>query len=419
MSPVEYILSFMLDFGKPGSLVGYTADKSEWKNYKVVIIPSNFFKDGVYGTAASMPKLPLKQVEGVPFLFGEDSVSRTNSQVFVKADLVASAYFLLSRYEELIVKERDEHGRFAAKSSLLFKAGILGTPVVEMYGRLLRKWLGECGVKIPALKSGYKFVMTHDVDAIAQYRSLRGLAGGLLRNKALTALKSFIGGVENDPLFTFDWMKNQEKQLNSITVKTFIKVAGKTLTQDIPYFNPYSDDVKKVLKLYPDAGLHVSYEAALNPQLIKGELEILESVTDRKVTCSRHHYLASLKPCDMRFLIDAGITDDYTMGFADCAGFRLGTCRPVRWIDPERKEVTTLTLHPLVVMDCTLSSDKYMELNMDEAFDLYKKLRMESMKHGGEFVTLWHNTSVAQTDGSYHRELFEKILNYEEPADSL
>lgn len=366
-----------------------------------------------------MPKLPLKQVEGVPFLFGEDSVSRTNSQIFVKADLVASAYFLLSRYEELIVKERDEHGRFAAKDSLLFKAGLLNLPVVDMYGRLLRKWLAECGVKIPVLKSGYKFVMTHDVDVIAQYRSLRGLAGGLLRNKALTALKSFIGGVENDPLFTFDWMRNLEKRLSRVSVKAFVKVAGKTLSQDIPYFNPYGDDVKKVLGLYPDVGLHVSYEAALDPQLIKRELEILENVAGRKVTSSRHHYLASLKPSDMRFLIDAGISDDYTMGFADCVGFRLGTCRPVRWIDPERKEVTTLTLHPLAAMDCTLSSDKYMELNEEEAFALYKKLRMEAMKHGGEFVALWHNTSVAQTDGSYHRELFEKILNYEEPADSL
>ncbi len=400
--------------------MGYTADKSEWGKYKVVIIPSNFFKEGFYGTEKSMPELPLKQVDGVPFLYGEDSVSRTNSQVFVKADIVASAYFLLSRYEELIVKERDEHGRFAAKNSLLKRIGWLDRPLVDEYGRLLRKWLAECGVKIPVSSSKYSFVMTHDADIISQYRTLRGLAGGLLRRDVKTALKSFVGGVENDPLFTFGWMKSLESRLHYASAMAFIKVAGKTLPQDTPYYNPYGGDVKKVLNLYPDAGLHISYEAALNPQLIKEEVKILENITGSKVTKSRHHYLASLRPSDMLYLIDAGIKDDYTMGFADCAGFRLGTCRPVKWIDPERKEVTTLTLHPLAVMDCTLSSENYMNLDHDAAFALYKKLRLEALKFGGEFVSLWHNTSVAKTYScSYHKDLFEEIMEYEESADSL
>lgn len=412
-------MSFLLDTGKPGNLVGYTADKSEWKNYKVVIIPSNFFRTGVYGTEKSMPELPLKQIDGIPFLYGEDSVSRTNNQVFVKADIVASAYFLLSRYEELIVKQRDEHGRFSAKDSILQKIGWLEKPLVDEYGRLLRKWLAECGVKLPMANSKYRFVMTHDADIISQYRSLRGLAGGLLRRNAKTAFKSFIGGVENDPLFTFGWMKKQERRLHNASAIAFIKVAGKTLPQDIPYYDPYGSDVKKVLELYPNAGLHISYEAALTPQLIKGEVEILEKVTGAKVTKSRHHYLASQKPSDMRYLIDAGITDDYTMGFADHAGFRLGTCRPVRWIDPERRVVTDLTLHPLPVMDCTLSNNNYMNLSHDAAFALYKRLRLEALKYGGEFTPLWHNTSVAETYGSYHRELFEEIINHEESADSL
>ena len=155
-------------------------------------------------------------------------------------------------------------------------------------------------------------------------------------------------------------------------------------------------------------------------QTLHDKVKNLENITGSKVTKSRHHYLASLRPSDMLYLIDAGIKDDYTMGFADCAGFRLGTCRPVKWIDPERKEVTTLTLHPLAVMDCTLSSENYMNLDHDAAFALYKKLRLEALKFGGEFVSLWHNTSVAKTYScSYHKDLFEEIMEYEESADSL
>ncbi len=44
---VEYILSFLLreplSTGILSRLVGYTDRKSDWGNYKIVIIPSHFF----------------------------------------------------------------------------------------------------------------------------------------------------------------------------------------------------------------------------------------------------------------------------------------------------------------------------------------------------------------------------------------
>ena len=39
----------------------------------------------------------------------------------------------------------------------------------------------------------------------------------------------------------------------------------------------------------------------------------------------------------MVWLEKAGITDDFTIGYPDVAGFRLGTSRPVHWINPENK----------------------------------------------------------------------------------
>ncbi len=415
----DYILSLLLDTRIEVGWVGYTAEKSEWKKYKVVIIPSGFFKDGMYGTKESYPQLPLKMVNDVPILYGEPSVSRTNGQVFVKADIIASTYFIISRYEELIVKERDEHKRFAAKSSILKKAGLLQTPIVDMYGRLLRGWLNEAGVKVPVQNSKYSCIMTHDVDHIAQYRSLRGFAGGLLRGEFKNAVRSFVGGVENDPLFSFGWMRKLESKAHNIKSKVFIKVSGNRLPQDIPFYNPNGQDIRKLLKIYNEVGLHISYEASLNPKLIKGEVELLSSIIDKPVTISRNHYLAAINPSDMRYLIDAGITDDYTLGFADEVGFRLGTARPVRWIDPEKKELTSLTLHPLIIMDCTLNEGKYMGLSVVDAFKTYKNLKLEVQKYGGDFVLLWHNDTVSEFSKTYHRKLFEKILHDEEFADFM
>jgi hypothetical protein len=100
------------------------------------------------------------------------------------------------------------------------------------------------------------------------------------------------------------------------------------------------------------------------------------------------------------------------MGFADIAGFRLGTCRAVRWIDTENQKLTSLVLHPLLIMDNTLSDERYMNLKVDEAFRYCKNLIDEVKKNNGELVLLWHNNSVEKNNKQYHRELYHKIIDY-------
>lgn len=126
---------------------------------------------------------------------------------------------------------------------------------------------------------------------------------------------------------------------------------------------------------------------------------------------NRHHYLASREPEDLTKLIKAGITDDFTMGYADVSGFRLGTCRPVKWINPMTRQLTSLTLHPLSVMDCTLSESQYMGLSPDEAYQYCAELVREIRQHRGEIVWLWHNTSFAGTESDYHKKLYVRLLN--------
>jgi len=62
------------------------------------------------------------------------------------------------------------------------------------------------------------------------------------------------------------------------------------------------------------------------------------------------------------------------MGYADMAGFRLGTCRAVHWINPVKKELTSLKLHHLTIMDVTLSEKKYMYMNAHDALQYCKVL---------------------------------------------
>jgi hypothetical protein len=128
------------------------------------------------------------------------------------------------------------------------------------------------------------------------------------------------------------------------------------------------------------------------------------------VTKNRYHYLRTLRPQNYQSLVDAGITDDFTLGYADVAGFRTGTCRKYRWINPENGEAAqNLWIHPMIMMDCTVGDKKYMNLSEDKGLDTVKKLIDQTRQHNGEATILFHNNVFC--DGSYdYEKLYKGII---------
>lgn len=423
---IYYIIRFLLGVDRAGaysSLIGYTSDVRLFHKYKVVIVPSGFFQSSVYGTPESLPQLPLKEIEGVPLLFGTPKEECFEETWVIYADIIASSYFLLSRYEEIQKRDiRDKHGRFPGKESLPYKAGFIHRPIVEEYGRLLRHWLRKACVRIPEPQPELqKIWLTHDVDAPFFCRSLRNICRETLKGIGFRkALKLYQGPLEKDPYYTFPWMMEQDSLVKNrfgdrCHILFFLKAGGRH-ANDKPHYQVRSHDIQKLLHLFKKnkalLGLHSSYEAGIYPDLIPEEKMRLEHDWKlENIHLNRHHYLASREPEDLTKLIKAGITDDFTMGYADVSGFRLGTCRPVKWINPMTRQLTSLTLHPLSVMDCTLSESQYMGLSPDEAYQYCAGLVREIRQHRGEIVWLWHNTSFAGTESDYHKKLYVRLLN--------
>lgn len=422
MSPIDYIIQFLLGeaAGACRPLVGYTSDAAQWGRYRVVMVPSGFFRDEVYGTAASLPALPLPAWEGVPFLFGEPRVEQVGGTLVVYADLVASAYFLLSRYEEMVRRGvRDVHGRFPGRGSVPARGGFIHRPVVDEYGVLLRGWLRQAGVEVDEPLAGIRRVyLTHDVDSLAHYRRLRGVAGALLRHRpeeVWQAVRTYVGRLESDPWYTFPWLLEQDGRIDAARreVLFFVKPGGGDSREDQPHSHVRGGDFRRLFRLLRESGatvgLHASYEAGRRPGLVAREKALLEVAWGGSIACNRHHYLDTREPEHMQALLDAGIGHDFTLGYADVAGFRLGTCRAVRWINPATRQVTGLVLHPLTVMDGTLDGEQYMGLDEETAFGYVAELLVQTARCGGDVCLLWHNTSVARP---YHRQLYPKIIGY-------
>jgi hypothetical protein len=421
---IDYITQFLIRDEHNAHHVGYCNDKTQWTKYKVVIVPSNFFNDNTYGTPQSMPSLPLQEIEGIPFLYGYPKIEKIENTIICYADLIASTYFLLSRYEEYINPNtnRDPHGRYIGKNSIPALAKFIHRPIIDEYSILLRQLLHQTNITLTPIPQQINHIyLTHDVDSITNYRRFRGLLGGLYQsifqknNSLITILKS-LTNINNDPAYTFPWIINQDNQLPKATKIYFIKATHKAIGHDRPAYNltgkNFTHLKNEILTTSPNTifGLHASYKSGNTPNIIPNEQKLLQNaIENQKITTSRHHYLRSLHPNDMEALIDAHITDDFTMGYADIAGFRIGTCRATRFINPATRKLTTLTLHPLTIMDCTLTTPQYMNLNHKQALSYTKSLINETQKHNGDLCLLWHNTTFNDIK---HKEIYTEIINY-------
>jgi hypothetical protein len=144
-------------------------------------------------------------------------------------------------------------------------------------------------------------------------------------------------------------------------------------------------------------GLHPSYDCYLNPELIKKELNELKNSLNsldikQKDITSRMHYLRWKTPDTLVNLNNLGIKKDTTLGYAEHAGFRCGTCHSYQGYDLINHEKLDIIIDPLIIMDGTLFSKKYMNLDYKSAFNYATDLKKKCKKMNGQFNILWHNS---------------------------
>jgi hypothetical protein len=156
-------------------------------------------------------------------------------------------------------------------------------------------------------------------------------------------------------------------------------------------------------------GIHPGYESHRDVRVLMEEIARLEGIVGDKIIHSRQHFLKFKLPSSYRRLLQCGIKHDHSMGYADVPGFRAGTAHPFKWFDAERNEVTSLMVHPVIVMDSTLRS--YMQVDTLEAMQIVTQLKAEVRRTGGDFVSLWHNETVAeQGDWKGWRAVWEEAI---------
>lgn len=373
---IDYILTWLC-YGdeEAAKRVAYTADLTALEDHDVVIIPN-----GKLGNSIVLPEMNKVEVD-----------YPTKGKAVFRTDIVYNTFFFISRAEETFNTERDEHDRFAAKYSILGQNNRLQIPLLDEHARVLMKALN---LSLPAPGFGHIY-LTHDIDAVTKYRSLRSALGGIKRGEQKAVMKA-LRDIHNDPFYTFPWLIEQDAKVPQAERIYFVKqTRGKGF--DYPQYCLHGRDFKRLKALLLDSGARLGVHGSYYQQLPSRPIS----------TLYRTHYLRS-SIRHLKDLVKAGYTDDFTMGFADEAGFRLQTTRAVRWINPTTYKLTPLTLHPLIVMDCTLSEEHYMNLTEEEAYFLCEQLIDKVRMHHGDLCLLWHNSIIKDTN--YHRSLYPKLL---------
>lgn len=390
----------------------------------LTIVRSGFF-GARYGADTSIPEPPFSTVLGVPILFGSPRVERRGGTLIVFPDIIASAFFLLTRYEEVVRNTvRDPYGRFPGRKSLAYRGGFLDRPVVDEYGALLRAWLAEQGQTLREPSRLFSVCLTHDIDHLAQHHGirtvLRAAKGGQIRKAIREAARWFriSFGFERDAFDNIDDVLALDRELWSdepgiVQPPWFFFQIGSRLDETAGY-SVRDRRVRLALERVQSAGgrvgLHASLAAGREPKLLEEEVAILSRAAGKPIVANRHHFLSFREIEDGYALARAGICDDYTLGFADLAGFRLGTCRPFQLYDPLRFRRLGIVEHPLLVMDCSLVWKRYMNLDEEGALRYCERLARACAEHEGEFVILWHNTSLVLEGDSTELRVYRRLL---------
>lgn len=394
--------------------IPYSIHYEQCTNYEIQLpngaqftVPDIFFQmnESKWGQIEELQKI----VDYTKSMENQENINFFN-KVSSELDVFGLTFYILTCYEEICLCAKDKFDRFDHTQGILFKRGLLETPVVNIY---LEKLWAKLQKNCPSLKRkerSFRFEVSHDVDHPFLYffsgvnRLIKSSGKALIKEKNIfkcikqpflfAAVKN--KKVQYDPHYNFDWIMEQSEKANLIS--TFYFLSGNTSSYDGDYDidNPYIIDIiEKIHKRGHKIGLHGSFNTFNHPSQMRKDYDALSSVMHQidplfKLSLSRQHYLRFDSKQTPQILNSVGIKRDSTLSHAGHVGFRSGTCYEYPMYDLEKRQPLNIWQQPLIVMEGTLFY--YMKLGIEESLQRIKTLAQTCKKYNGTFTLLWHNS---------------------------
>lgn len=399
-------------------------------------------------TQGSLPHQPLNKWALPDILSGGVLVSSENPIIYGKRvtdnsyyaehdgsiqlglDTFGSAFFMLTRYEEVVKSDRDEHGRFPAGASLAYQEGFLQRPIVNEYLEILWRCMERLWPGLRRKGRKYSLCLSHDIDrpfAVAGMSwplVLRSCGADLLRRRdpelacrRISARRcARHGDFSNDPFNTFEFIMDVSEQYG-LRSSFYFMAAATPSSYDVRY---RIDDpwirrlIRSVSERGHEIGYHGSYRSLAEPALTRLELEALlgalyeEGVESAYGGGGRQHYLRWQADSTWEVWDEAGLAYDSSLAFADHLGFRCGICYEYPTYGLRSRRCLSLRERPLTAMEGTALSSRYMGLSPEEAYRCICRANAECRRFDGQSALLWHNSSLSSR---HEKELYERVIS--------
>jgi len=314
-------------------------------------------------------------------------------------DLFSGAFYLLSRYEELLPQRSiDMHGRYASENSLAVQHDFIKLPLVDCWIQVLKTLILEYFPTQQIHTNRTKFINTIDIDFLYKFRALPFSTKvkktlGLVARNQIRQLKKLWFPVGADPYDTFDQLV-----LPGTETLFFVLMAnGSKFDQNSHLDSLELQTLLMHLNLSNPIGIHPSLKSHRFPKQTQIEISKLKAIIQKDVCMSRQHFLKFKWPDTFRRLTDAGIQEDYSMAYPDVLGFRASTAIPFRVFDIKNNCELPIVIHSPCVMDVTLKNQ--LKLKPNEAVLAITDLKNAVKQVGGEMIGIWHNSSFDKDQG--------------------
>lgn len=335
-------------------------------------------------------------------------------------DIFAMSFFMLTRWEEYVNKNRDSHNRFPASESLAFKDDFLDRPIINELLEKLKKTLFLLDSSLKFKENKYQLHLTHDVDELYMLKSWKQVLkiglGDIIKRKSVFLAFERISqyflvkrSIIKDPFDNFDWLMDKSESVNKKS--RFYFMSGGTSSND----NNYKIDEKKSLELISNIkkrnhiiGFHPSYNAYNDSKQFKNELDLLKKITGLNIIEGREHYLRFEVPTTWQIWEDNGMAVDSTCGYADFEGFRCGTGDEFSVFNILTRKKLKLKERPLIYMDDNrLKGDRIHDEEL--LANTINNLKNKAIKYKSTHTILFHQNIFANK-GINYKDIYEKII---------
>ena len=386
-------------------------------NGSQIVIRDSFFSQHLNGdTYLNCRNLPGKAVFGynrflvekdIPIVYGDTECSVQDRTVLLGIDLFASVFFLLTRWEEYVIRERDQYGRFPVDKAFISKNGLLLRPLVNEYIEMLWNILLFLSHNIKRRERRFTIVPTHDIDRYYEKR-IAAAKGTPPKGLKQNAVRMYYNLFNVDPCAAFHYLMDVSER-SSVQSHFYFMAGGCTRYEG--YYRIQDASIRKIIREVQSRnhiiGFHPSYDSFNDCFMWTEEKKDLELAIGQEVTEGRQHYLRYEIPRSAASWEKNGMQIDSSLGLPEAVGFRCGTGDEYYLFDILRRQRMKLKERPLIIMDSALRKVVGGESEKTQTVALVKEI---SRKYNMPLTILFHNHSLDNTPWNRERGIYETLM---------